>query len=753
MFEQAPTAICLLRGPEHRLVYYNPAYQALFPNREMQGQTVMDAQPEALKQGFVDLLDQVYQSGETYFGREMRLVIDQLDGDLLKEHYFNFTYQAYKEHGRIVGITVFAYDVTEQVNSRQGAERQRQLLYQLYQDVPAAICILDGPTHVYELVNTSYEQLFPGRALLGKPLLEALPDMAHLDAYRTLRRVYETGQTHQELGTRILVPQYPGGPLEERYFNFVQQARRNAQGQIDGVMVFTFEVTEQVHAYEAAERQRRLLHALYTEAPLPIAVFEGPTWTYQLVNAAYQGVFPGRVLLGRPLLEAMPELIDSPLPAIFERVYRTGKAFSAHEMPLLLARHAGAAPEEIYGSFTCQARRNAQGEVDGLVYFAVDVTEQVRARQQAERSEARFRRLAETTPIVVWEADARGHTTYLSPSWEQFTSTGNGQGLGWQEFVHPDDQMPFMQAWLQAVSTGEPFQAELRLRVAATGEYRWHLDRAVPVRDALGQITQWVGAAIDIHERQLAEHALQRLSQELRATNEQLTRTNVDLDNFIYTASHDLKAPISNLEGLLDALCNELRADYELPAEVPTLLGMMQHSVERFKRTIDYLTDITKLQKEHGQPATDVPLQPVIDDVLLDLQPLIQQQAACIEVNLHSCQAVSFTAKNLRSVVYNLLSNALKYRHPDRPPLVHLHCREEGAYTVLSVQDNGLGLELGQQAELFGMFRRFHSHVEGSGVGLYMVNRAVENAGGRIEVHSELGHGTTFSIYFPIKQN
>ncbi|UOQ76558.1 ATP-binding protein [Hymenobacter sp. 5516J-16] len=111
---------------------------------------------------------------------------------------------------------------------------------------------------------------------------------------------------------------------------------------------------------------------------------------------------------------------------------------------------------------------------------------------------------------------------------------------------------------------------------------------------------------------------------------------------------------------------------------------------------------------------------------------------------------MTFAEKNLRSVVYNLLSNALKYRHPDRAPHVQICCQPQEGYQVLEVQDNGLGLNLQQgQDKLFAMFQRLHTHVEGSGIGLYMVKRMVENAGGRIEVQSELGRGSVFRVYFP----
>ncbi|MBC8083314.1 MAG: sensor histidine kinase, partial [Hymenobacter sp.] len=102
-----------------------------------------------------------------------------------------------------------------------------------------------------------------------------------------------------------------------------------------------------------------------------------------------------------------------------------------------------------------------------------------------------------------------------------------------------------------------------------------------------------------------------------------------------------------------------------------------------------------------------------------------------------------------RSILYNLLSNAIKFSAPGRAPVVRLRCHGTGSTTVLEVQDNGLGLSETQQAQLFGMFVRLHDHVEGSGIGLYMVKRIVENAGGTITVQSQPGVGTTFSVAFP----
>ncbi len=307
-------------------------------------------------------------------------------------------------------------------------------------------------------------------------------------------------------------------------------------------------------------------------------------------------------------------------------------------MPLKLARHQNGLLEEMYWTFTYQARRNGQGVVDGVMAFAYEVTDQVNARKAIEESAQQAKALA----------------------------------------------------------------AELA-----------------------------------------------KANEELQTANQQLTRTNIDLDNFIYTASHDLKAPILNIEGLMEAFVDLLPSETWQSTQVERTRDLILDSVHRFKRTIDHLTDITKLQKENSTVATAVNLAALIAEVQLDLTPAIQASNAQFIIDITQCPTIYFSEKNLRSILYNLLSNAIKYRSLDRAPLVQVKCRETADYQVLSVQDNGLGIDLSQEHKLFAMFKRLHNHVEGTGIGLYMVKKIIENAGGRIEVQSKVGEGSLFGVYFP----
>jgi signal transduction histidine kinase len=630
-------AICVLRGPAHELDYCNPTFERLFTGHSLPpGSPLIDVFPSAIAQGMVRAFDNVYHTGNSFFGVEQALSI--MPGPAA-QHYFTFSFDAYQEHGRTAGVSIFAYDVTEAVLARHRTEalqaellaaarqqlEERNTFYEVFAQTPALVALLRAASHRFEYVNPAYQALFPGRQLVGLDLAVAEPEAVEQGFIDLLDHVYRTGETYFGAELPFQVASTDGPPVRPEYYNFTYQAFREA-GQVAGISLFAFNVTQQVLARREREAQQLQLEELFMQAPAPITIFAGPELVYQFVNPAYQRIFPGRGLLGRPLLEALPELTGSPIPALLRHVYDTGEPYTAEEMPLQLARHEGGPLEEIYWTFSCQAHRNAYGTIDGVRAFAHDVTVSVRARQ-----------------------------------------------------------------------------------------------------------------------------VLQEANQALTESNRQLTRTNTDLDTFIYTASHDLRTPITNLEGLLYALREELPADLLQANDVLPLLDRMQGSVDRFKLTIAQLTDLTKLQRADQQPAESVDLATLVADIRLDLAQQLTTTEAQLTVDVASCPQVSFGPQNLRSIVYNLLSNAVKYRHPDRTPVVQLRCRRaEKGPVVLEVQDNGLGLTEAQQSKLFGLFRRLHDHVEGSGVGLYMVKRVVENAGGTIAVQSTPGVGTTFILTLPV---
>ena len=280
VFEQTPAVVALLRAPDHRYEYVNPAYQELFPGRPLEGLNVAEAVPEMVTQGFTALLDQVYQTGETHFGQEVVFTSQPAPGQAPRPQYFNFTFQAYREQGHVAGVSVFAFDVTEQVEARQEREAERKRLLNLFAVAPAAIAILAGPDFVYEFINPRYQQLVPDRELQGRPFVEALPELADNPVVGIMRQVYATGQAYQEQALLIPVARTAHGVPEDRYFTFVYQPRHDDDERVNGLLVFVFEVTEQVLARQQVLDLNRELQATNGSCIPPTPNSHAPTWTW-----------------------------------------------------------------------------------------------------------------------------------------------------------------------------------------------------------------------------------------------------------------------------------------------------------------------------------------------------------------------------------------------------------------------------------------------------------------------------------------
>ncbi|MFL5729606.1 MAG: ATP-binding protein [Cytophagaceae bacterium] len=255
---------------------------------------------------------------------------------------------------------------------------------------------------------------------------------------------------------------------------------------------------------------------------------------------------------------------------------------------------------------------------------------------------------------------------------------------------------------------------------------------------------QAMNSHLEINVKKRTKELLET-NRNLVESNNMLKKINNDLDNFVYTASHDLKAPISNLEGLLDALKDEMMPGQK---NVINLVDLMDKSIQRFKNTIEDLTEVSKVQKDVEEDIETLTFSKLYEEVKDELKEKIAHYSCEIYSDFTACDHIKFSQKNLRSIFYNLISNAIKYRCPDRNSIIHLHSRQKDEFIILEIEDNGLGIDLNQVDKVFGMFKRLHAHVEGSGLGLYIVKRIVENAGGKIELESQLGKGSLFRLFF-----
>ncbi|GAB3732649.1 ATP-binding protein [Hymenobacter agri] len=260
------------------------------------------------------------------------------------------------------------------------------------------------------------------------------------------------------------------------------------------------------------------------------------------------------------------------------------------------------------------------------------------------------------------------------------------------------------------------------------------------LRDSLAELTR-TRQELDERNRQLSA-----ANEVAAARNRQLARTNQDLDNFVYAASHDLRQPVNNLRGLFEELCRT--ASFQDP-DAAFILRLFDESLTSLNTTVTDLASVVQEQRQQGELTTEqVRLQPLLSEVMQSLGPQIVSTEARITADFAEVDEVKYVRGNLRTILLNLVSNSIKYRHPERRPDIAVRTFREEGCPVLEVRDNGLGMDLAQHgSELFHLFRRFHpSAGEGTGVGLFLVNRIVQHEGGHISVESAVGTGTTFRV-------
>ncbi|MFN3402790.1 MAG: PAS domain S-box protein [Cytophagaceae bacterium] len=384
--------------------------------------------------------------------------------------------------------------------------------------------------------------------------------------------------------------------------------------------------------------------------------------------------------------------------------------------------------------------RNSNGDIILWIGLASDI-------QAQKESEEKFKFLAETVPHFTWTAEKNGDVDYFNRQWLDYTGLTPEESYknGWTKAIHPEDLENAAALWSNAIIKKQEVNAQFRFR-NTIGEYRWFLVKGVPMKDEFGNVVKWFGTCTDIHQQILD-------NKELEYKNEELTKINNDLDNFIYTASHDLKAPVSNIEGLMYTLLETVNTDVAVSEEFNLVTNMMFQSVQRFKDTIQDLTDISKAQKSGNDECEKLEVNTIITDVQESIQKEIKESCAEIIINTNTCRYIYFSRKNFRSVVYNLLNNAIKYRSPERTLVINIKTYIVDDYSVFEISDNGLGINQEYQTRIFEMFKRLHDHVDGSGIGLYIVKRIIDNAGGKIEVESAEGLGTTFRVFLKTRNN
>lgn len=234
-----------------------------------------------------------------------------------------------------------------------------------------------------------------------------------------------------------------------------------------------------------------------------------------------------------------------------------------------------------------------------------------------------------------------------------------------------------------------------------------------------------------------------KVQQELDETNRNLVRVNADLDNFVYGASHDLLGPLGNIESCISMLhYHESLSDPKVKDDLATI----QESIKKFKIVVKEMATIGKIENRMSEPEL-VDLNEIINEIKLSIADKINSSQAVITTDL-DVQQIRFSKKNLRSIVYNIIINAIKYKRPERNPVIIISTAKANNYDLLSIKDNGSGIAKDKLEKIFNIYGRIQTDVEGQGIGLYLAKKIVDASGGYISVDSEPGKGSTFNVYF-----
>ncbi|WP_460984484.1 PAS domain-containing sensor histidine kinase [Spirosoma fluminis] len=556
------------------------------------------------------------------------------------------------------------------------------------------------------------------------------------------------------------------GILEDCYFTFSYTPIRDEAGQIQGILVPVTETTQTVRALQRAGESERQLYNLLAQIPVAIAIFRGPAHIIELANAAHLKLW-GRKdedLTGKPFFQALPELKGQGYEELLGSVFSTGEPVYAYEQSAHLTRNDQI--QTAYFNVVYQALRGLDGAISGVVVITNEVTEQVDARKKLEESETHFRELANLMPQIVWTARHDGQSDYYNQQWYEFSGLEQkAGGQDWSFILHPDDRKRSAEAWYHCIKTGEPFAVEYRFHDRRNpGTYRWFLGRATPVRDANGNITKWFGSATDIDDQkrlaELLELRVSERTQELSLANNRLERSNFDLMQFASVASHDLKEPLRKIQMFGNLLRST--ADEKLTATERDYFNRMISTSNRMQDLVDDVLNLSKLSN-HAMFYTETDLNAVISSTLDDLEITIQERGATI--NVGPLSTIEANTGQIRQLFQNLLSNALKFCSADRTPVIAVQqvfladpeaslipVRPDN-YVCIQVADNGIGFDKTYQEKIFGLFQRLHGgRYRGTGIGLAICKKIIENHQGFIRAEGTPNEGATFTITLPLKQ-
>jgi PAS domain S-box-containing protein len=498
------------------------------------------------------------------------------------------------------------------------------------------------------------------------------------------------------------------------------------------------------------------------QAPIGITIFQGPEMIVKYINESHRELVDYRGIVGKPLIEGLPELKGQGIVEALDMVYKSGESFETKARELRMKRQDGSEHLE-YLDIIFKPILNKAGKVKGIFTLTVNVTNAIQSKQKAEDNKQKLYSMADALPDFVWMADQDGSMTYVNKATRDMTglSLENLLEGKWLQAIHPDDREENMISWLESIKTGKTYNIEHRL-LMAKGGYRWQLSQAIPQRNNQGDIIGWLGTSTDItkHKKQnlaLRERVSSQL-EDLKRINNQLEQKNKELGSFAYVASHDLQEPLRKIETFSTLL--KKKEAKNLSEKGLSYLERMYDASGRMRRLISDILQYSKVNATQDDLEW-VNLNNTLHEVLDFQSQKIKETKAVIKSN--RLPTVKIIPVHAFQLLNNLVSNSLKYRKEDVVPQIKLSTQlvfdpeingevYSGNYNLITISDNGIGFEPEYSEKIFQVFERLHRRdaYSGTGIGLALCKRIVENYNGKIVASSEgIGSGAKMSILLP----
>ncbi|ABN78069.1 PAS domain-containing protein [Cereibacter sphaeroides] len=630
-----------------------------------------------------------------------------------------------------------------------------------------------------EVVGRRMFDVFPAEA-------ESIPDQM---LRASLRRAVEQGRPDH----LPLIP-YPirnqDGRMEERFWSATNTPIKDAEGHVEFILQNTNDITalyredrtssqpnDQARMLQRAEAVTRqnlelgsavdFFRSAIDQAPSFMAVLDGRDHVFRIVNQAYHQLVGRRDLLNRTVREALPELDGQGFFELLDEVFLTGLAFTRLAAPVLLRR--GPEIERSFVDFIMCPLRGPDGQVRGVFVEGHDVTRQKIAEAEVIETRERFRTMAQTMPNHVWTATPEGRLDWLNDRLLDYCGRTEADliGLPPMAIVRPEDRPQAEAAWVQSLAQGTAFERELRIR-RHDGADRWHLSRALPIRDDQGRILRWIGTNTDIEDRKVAEEAIAGLN---AALEERVQQRNRELEEMSDTLRQSQKMEaIGNLAGgiahdfnnLLQTITGSIQLSLRALDEDHAARPRLDQALRAVERGATLASQLLAFGRRQPLAPRVINLGRLLRDADhivrsavgegVEVETLVagglwntcvdpaNVETAILNLAINARDAMEGRGRLTIEIGNSFLDDSYTRGHPDLEP---------GQYVMLAVTDTGCGMSPEVIERVFEPFFTTKAEGRGTGLGMSMVYGFVKQSGGHVKIYSELGNGTSIKIYLP----